>query len=51
VGLLPAAVAGLDIKAIISGAAEAVHDFASDDLAHNDCLKLPWRGGSSTPIS
>ncbi len=39
VGLLPAAVAGLDIKAVIGGAAEAVHDFAPDGIAQNDCLK------------
>lgn len=39
VGLLPAAVAGLDIKAIMKGAADAYGDFESDDIFCNDCLK------------
>ena len=39
VGLLPMAVAGLDISAVMAGAAEAVESFCDCDLEKNDCYK------------
>ena len=39
VGLLPIAVAGADIFAIMGGAAAARKDFATDDVAHNECYR------------
>lgn len=39
VGLLPIAVAGCDIDALMAGAQAAVKDFATDDLDNNDCYK------------
>ncbi len=37
VGLLPIAVSGVDIEAIMKGAADARELYATDDLAKNDC--------------
>ena len=39
VGLLPIAVAGIDIDALMQGAADAREDYASDDLDNNDCYR------------
>ena len=39
VGLLPIAVSGADIDALMSGAAKAQEVFDNDDLATNDCYK------------
>ncbi len=39
VGLLPIAVAGLDIDALMSGAQQAMKDFDNSDLDTNDCYK------------
>lgn len=39
VGLLPMAVAGIDISRVMEGAAAAMDAFASDDIEANDCLK------------
>ena len=39
VGLLPIAVSGADIDALMAGAAKAQNDFNNDDLATNDCYK------------
>ena len=39
VGLLPMAVAGIDIDAVMGGAAAAMDDLAVDDLCKNDCYK------------
>lgn len=39
VGLLPIAVAGVDISAMMAGAAAARSDFAECDLAKNDCYR------------
>ncbi len=39
VGLLPIAVAGADIDALMSGARKAQNDFDNDDLSTNDCYK------------
>lgn len=39
VGLLPIAVAGIDIEALMKGAASAMHAFDSKDLAKNDALR------------
>jgi len=39
-GLLPAAVAGVDIRALVRGAAEAAAGYTSADPAHNDALRL-----------
>ncbi len=39
VGLLPIAVAGCDIDALMAGAAKAQSDFDNDDLYTNDCYK------------
>ena len=56
VGLLPIAVAGIDIDALMAGAADAMARFASVDLAENDALKYALirnvllRSGKSTEI-
>lgn len=56
VGLLPIAVAGIDIDALMAGAADAMTRFASVDLAENDALKYALirnvllRSGKSTEI-
>ena len=39
VGLLPMAVAGIDIEAVMGGAAAAMDDLAIGDLCKNDCYK------------
>ncbi len=39
VGLLPIAAAGVDIDALMSGAAKAREDLMSDSIAENDCYK------------
>ena len=39
VGLLPIAVAGIDIDALMAGAADAMKKYSSPDLAENDCYK------------
>ena len=39
VGLLPIAVAGADIDALMDGARKAQNDFDNDDLSTNDCYK------------
>ncbi|MBQ4154437.1 MAG: glucose-6-phosphate isomerase [Clostridia bacterium] len=39
VGLLPIAVAGADIKAIMNGAAAAAEDYKEFDLENNDCYR------------
>ena len=39
VGLLPIAVAGIDIKALLDGAAAAREAYAEPDLSRNDCYK------------
>ena len=56
VGLLPIAVAGVDIDALMSGAAEAMDKFASSDLSVNDALmyatvrNILYRKGKTTEI-
>ena len=56
VGLLPIAVAGIDIDALMSGAAKAMVAFRSDDLDDNDALKyavmrnILYRKGKSSEI-
>ncbi len=39
VGLLPIAVSGADIDALMAGARKAQNDFNNDDLSTNDCYK------------
>ena len=39
VGLLPIAVAGIDIDSLMAGAADAMRKYSSPDLAENDCYK------------
>lgn len=56
VGLLPIAVAGIDIDALMSGAAAARIDYNNPDLATNDCYKyaalrnILYRKGKTTEI-
>ena len=57
VGLLPIAVSGTDIDALMKGAADAATNYkASDDLATNECLKyvalrnIMYRNGKGTEI-
>ena len=56
VGLLPIAAAGIDIDAMMQGAADAMNDFQAPALDNNDCLKyaayrnLLYRDGKSTEI-
>lgn len=56
VGLLPIAVAGADIDALMAGAAKAESDFDNSDLMTNDCYKyaalrnILYRKGKSTEI-
>ncbi|MBR5561870.1 MAG: glucose-6-phosphate isomerase [Clostridia bacterium] len=53
VGLLPIAVAGIDIDALMKGAAEAREAYSKDDVMTNDCYKyaairnILYRGGKS----
>lgn len=39
VGLLPMAVAGIDISAVMNGAAQAMAELSAEKLCDNDCLK------------
>lgn len=39
VGLLPIAAAGLDIDKMMDGATDAMHDYATDSLADNECYQ------------
>lgn len=56
VGLLPIAVAGADIDALMEGAAKAQKEFDNDDLMTNDCYKyaalrnILYRKGKTTEI-
>lgn len=56
VGLLPIAVAGIDIDAMMSGAADARVAFTDDDILKNDCYKyaavrnILYRAGKTTEI-
>ncbi len=56
VGLLPIAVAGIDIDALMKGAADARVKYASDDVLSNDCCKyaalrnLLYRGGKQIEL-
>ncbi len=56
VGLLPIAVAGIDIDALMQGAADAMTDYADPDLAKNDCYRyaalrnILYRKGKTTEI-
>ncbi len=57
VGLLPIAVSGVDIDALMKGASDAAKEYsASDDLEQNDCLKyaalrnIMYRQGKATEI-
>ncbi len=56
VGLLPIAVAGIDIAALMQGAADAMRDYANPDLDKNDCYKyaalrnILYRKGKTTEI-
>ena len=56
VGLLPIAVAGIDIDALMQGAADAMTAYADPDLSKNDCYKyaalrnILYRKGKTTEI-
>lgn len=56
VGLLPIAVAGIDLDKIISGAQDAIKAFSTSDIKTNDCLKyvalrnILYRKGKSIEI-
>ena len=56
VGLLPIAVAGIDIDAMMQGAADARIAFSEPDVMKNDCYKyaaarnILYRGGKKTEI-
>ncbi len=56
VGLLPIAVSGIDIDALMSGAADAMRAFKCDDMDKNDALKyavmrnILFRKGKTTEI-
>ncbi len=56
VGLLPIAVSGIDIDALMAGAADAMTAFRSDDIDNNDALKyaairnILYRKGKTTEI-
>lgn len=56
VGLLPIAVAGADIDALMAGAAKAESEFDNDDIMTNDCYKyaalrnILYRKGKTTEI-
>ena len=39
VGLLPMAVAGIDLDQVMAGAAQAMEDFSDPDMAKNDCYR------------
>ena len=56
VGLLPIAVAGIDIDALMQGAADAMTAYSDPDLSKNDCYKyaalrnILYRKGKTTEI-
>lgn len=56
VGLLPIAVAGIDIDAMMAGAADARAAFTDDDISKNDCYRyaavrnILYRAGKTTEI-
>ena len=56
VGLLPIAVAGIDIDGLMKGAADAMEAYKNPDLAQNDCYKyaairnILYRKGKTTEI-
>ena len=56
VGLLPMAVAGVDIDAVIGGAQKALEELSVDDLEKNDCYKyaalrnILYRKGKSVEL-
>lgn len=56
VGLLPIAVSGADIDALMQGARDAIKDFGSDNLDENDCYRyaatrnILYRKGYTTEI-
>lgn len=56
VGLLPIAVAGVNLDELMQGAKDAVADFQSDDLKENDCYRyaalrnILYRKGYTTEI-
>lgn len=56
VGLLPIAVAGIDIRKLMEGAAKASHSYTSCDLEQNDCYRyaairnLLYRKGKNIEI-
>ena len=56
VGLLPIAVAGIDIRKLMEGAAAASHAYTSPDLSENDCYRyaairnLLYRKGKTIEI-
>ncbi len=56
VGLLPIAVAGIDVDGMMKGAADARTAFSDDDIENNDCYKyaairnILYRGGKTTEI-
>ena len=56
VGLLPIAVAGIDIDALMQGAADAKAEYSSDDITKNDAYKyaairnILYRKGKKTEI-
>ncbi len=56
VGLLPIAVSGIDIDALMQGAADAMNAYGDSDIEKNDCYKyaalrnILYRKGKSTEI-
>ncbi len=56
VGLLPIAAAGVDIDAMMQGAADAMHRYCDTDIAKNDCYKyaairnILYRAGKTTEM-
>ena len=56
VGLLPIAVAGIDIDSLMKGAQDAANAYTDDDIAKNDCYKyaalrnILYRKGKTTEI-
>ncbi|MBC8585748.1 glucose-6-phosphate isomerase [Youxingia wuxianensis] len=56
VGLLPMAVAGIDLDQVMAGAAQAMEDFSDPDMAKNDCYRyaalrnILYRKGKSVEL-
>ena len=56
VGLLPIAVAGIDVDALMKGAQDAANAYTDDNIANNDCYKyaalrnILYRKGKTTEI-